>query len=137
MTSSETSIQIYGKGGVGYHGGDEMAYKMTLPPDYPYGIEPETITDHSTTFDYFFKAIDIMANESQVLILINSNMLDSYYENAVSQIRNRLENDSYTVHPEGYNLWPKNKEAEKWVRAYPPQTKKTWLHVVPPGGEQK
>ena len=73
MTSSEESYQVQGKGGIySAYSGDAMAYKITLPPDFPYGIEPKTISDNSFTLDNFYKAIDFMASESQVLILIHS-----------------------------------------------------------------
>jgi hypothetical protein len=140
VTSSEKSYQIQGKGGVA-SGGNGMAYKMTLPPDFLYGIEPETIIDNSSTLDFFYKAIDIMASESQVLILINHiyNYSSSAYayKNVYSQIVNKLEKDSYIVHPKGgkdgyYD--PQNKKAGKWVRAHPPQIKKNMASC---GGTQK
>ena len=89
MPSSEESHQVQGRGGVIGYGWDAMAYKMTLPPDFPYGIEPETINDNSSTLDIFYKAIDIMASESQVLILINTGIslyLPSYYKKVYSKI---------------------------------------------------
>ena len=138
MTSSEKSYQIKGKGGVANFGsGDAMAYKLTLPPDFPYGIEPETIIDNSSTLDYFHKAIDIMAGESQVLILIDSYRLSiSVKKNVYSQIVNKLEKDSYIVHPavgKYGTFYPKNKKAGKWVRAHQPQIKK----IKASCGEQK
>ena len=139
MTSSEESYQIQGRGGVSAtYGGDAMAYKLTLPPDFPYGIEPETIIDNSPTLDNFSKAIDIMASESQVLILINSsNCSFSYYQKVYSQLVNKLEKDNYIAHPAVDKYWdlePQNKEAGKWVRAHPPQIKKNMASC---GGEKK
>ena len=123
MTSSEESYQVQGKGGVSY-AVDTMAYKLTLPPDFPYGIEPETIFDNSRTADNFHKAIDIMASESQVLILIASfSYAPLTGEVIYSQIVNKLEKDSYIVHP-SLLYYPKNKEAGKWVRSHQPQIKK-------------
>ena len=139
MTSSEESYQVQGKGGL-FHGGDATAYKLTLPPDFPYGIEPETISDNSRTLDNFYKAIDIMDSENQVLILINyriSFFSPSIYKNVYSKIMNKLEKDSFIVHPavDKYdNCEPKNEEAGKWVRAHPPQIKKNMASC---GGEQK
>ena len=115
------SFQIKGKGGIGFRGGDAMAYKLTLPPDFPNGIEPETIIDNSSTLNGFYKAINIMASESQVLILIDSyNLSYSAYETVYSQIVYKLEKDSYIVHPVSkYNkFYPQNEEAGKWVRAH-------------------
>ena len=138
MTSSEESYQVQGKGGIRFDG-EAMAYKLTLPPDFPYGIEPETISDNSSTLDNFYKAIDIMASESQVLILINSNTFysSSDYKNVYSKIMNKLEKDSYIVHPavdKDGDDEPQNEEAGKWVRAHPPQIKKNMASC---GGEQK
>ena len=141
MTSSEESYQVQGKGGVGY-AGDATAYKMTLPPDFPYGIEPETIIDNSSTLDNFYKAIDIMASESQVLILINYSLtyLSSNYKNVCLKIMNKLEKDSFIVHPAvdkdgNFDIYEsQNEEAGKWVRAHSPQIKKNMASC---GGEQK
>ena len=50
---------------------------------------------------------------------------------------NKLEKDSFIVHPAGViggNYEPKNEEAGKWVRAHPPQIKKNTASC---GGEQK
>ena len=115
------SFRIKGKGGIGFRGGDAMAYKLTLPPDFPYGIEPETIIDQSSTLNCFYKAINIMASESQVLILIDSyNLSYSAYETVYSQIVYKLEKDNYIVHPVSKNnkFYPQNEEAGKWVRAH-------------------
>ena len=136
VISSEESYQIQGKGGIDF--GDAMAYKMTLPPDFPYGIVPETIIDNSPTLDNFSKAIAIMASESQVLILISSSSYTSFrYKKVYSQLVNKLEKGSYIIHPEGgkngYHC-PQNEEAGKWVRAHPPQIKKNMASC---GGEQK
>ena len=77
-----------------------MMYELTLPTDFPYGIEPETIIDKSPTLEYFSKAIDIMASESQVLILINYSTfnLPSDYKNVYSKIKNKnfVENKLHT-----------------------------------------
>ena len=138
VISSEESFQVQGMGGcTGRYTGVYMAaYKLTLPPDFPYGIEPDTIIDNSTTFANFYKAINIMANESQVLILIQS-VLD--YKNAYCHIVNDLEKNSYIVHPLLDNdspsrvREPQNEEARKWVRAHQPQIKKIQASC----GEQK
>ena len=143
VTSSKESYQILGKGGVqgGFSGGDAMAYKLTLPPNFPYGIEPKTITENSTalntTLDYFYKAIEIMASESQVLILISSQFLETGYANVLSLIVKQLEKDSYIAHPyvcQDTHFHPENEEAAKWVRAHSPQIKKK---ITSCGGEQK
>ena len=141
MTSSEESYQVQGKGGIySAYSGDAMAYKITLPPDFPYGIEPKTISDNSFTLDNFYKAIDFMASESQVLILINhGGISDSYshYKIVYSKIMNKLEKDSYIVHPafdKDGDDEPQNEEAGKWVRAHPAQIKKNMASF---GGEQK
>ena len=124
MTSGEKSFQIKGKGGIAFGGGDVMMYELTLPTDFPYGIEPETIIDKSPTLEYFSKAIDIMASESQVLILIASfSYAPLTGEVIYSQIVNKLEKDSYIVHP-SLLYYPQNKEAGKWVRSHQPQIKK-------------
>jgi len=112
---------------------------MTLPPDIPYGIEPETIIDNSSTLDNFYKAIEIMASESQVLILINSgySYFSSPYKNVYPKIMNKLEKDSYIVHPavdKDDSYEPQNEEPGKWVRGHPLQIKKNMTSC---GGEQK
>ena len=138
MTSSEESYQVKGKGGILNVLGDATTYKMTLPPDFPYGIEPETIIDNSRTLDSFYKAIDIMASESQVLILMNSTSYSSSsYKKVYRKIMNKLEKDSYIVHPafDKYGKYdPQNEEAGKWVRAHSPQIKKNMALC---GGDQK
>ena len=140
MTSGEKSFQIKGKGGIAFGGGDVMMYELTIPTDFPYGIEPETIIDKSTTLEYFSKAIDIMASESQVLILIaNYSYAPSAGDLLYSQIVNKLEKDSYIVHPayeDAYldlHFYPQNEEAGKWVRSHQPQIKKNQASC----GEQK
>ena len=135
VTLGKKSFQIKGKGGIAFGGGDVMMYELTLPTDFPYGIEPETIIDKSPTLEYFSKAIDIMASESQVLILIaNFSYAPLTGEVIYSQIVNKLENDSYIVHPgleDDYSrdyfrgiYYPQNEEAGKWVRSHQPQIKK-------------
>ena len=138
VISREESFQIQGMGGcVGLQTGESMTYKLTMPPDFPYGIEPDSIIDNSSTFANFYKTIDIMASESQVLILIHKLLLPSEYKNACCHIVNDLEKNSYIVHPlvdKDGNSYPQNEEAGKWVRAHQPQIKKNMASCV---SEQK
>ena len=116
-----------------------MTYKLTLPPDFPYGIEPETIIDYSPTLENFSKAIDIMASESQVLILINSRVHYNNNSQLYSQLMAKLEKNCFILRPAYTNdkydkIEPLNKEAGKWVRAHSPQIKNNMASC---DGEQK
>ena len=73
-----------------------MSYQLKLSKDHPDGQTPQTIEDYSSDLRKFQKALDIIADESQVLILTDT--FGNISESTIARIISMLPNDSYIQH---------------------------------------
>ena len=114
LTETEEPLEVKGKGGVvtyaGY--GYSMNYVISLPKDHPDGQPPQTIKGNESDFRYFEKALDIMAAESQVLILVDTYVI---HRNDIDLMASKLPEGSW-IHYHRYKQ--DNTGAYDWVKAH-------------------
>ena len=84
-------LQVSGSGGLSY---DEIQYTLSLAKDHPNGEESTTIYEESKDLIKFKKALDLVKNDKQVLILIETFASKMVYEAVAAQ----LPKNSYTEH---------------------------------------
>ena len=106
---SDTSQPLPVSGGGGHGGGAvSLPYSVLLAKDHPQGEQSITIKDDSNDLSQFKEALDLMKDEKQVLIL-----LDTFFsKNASDVISAHLPENSYTEH---YDYKHDNDSAAAWV----------------------
>ena len=87
---------------------------MILPKDHPDGPKPVTIEETSSDLAKFHEALGIMANESQVLILIDTNQIRDEVLHFMSLLAEKLPEGSYVEH---HRFKQDNQGASDWVKA--------------------
>ena len=121
MTDTEEPLQVKVKGGVYTDGGDSMNYVISLPKDHPDGQAPQTITGNRSDFRDFQKALDIMAAESQVLILVGTYFISG---NDIDLMASKLPEGSWIQHHAAQDKHD-NTGVCAWVKAHLPGMKKS------------
>ena len=109
--------EVEGKGGIGtggYNPGQKMKYQLIVPKDHPDGPTPVTIEETSSDLTKFQEALGIMANESQVLILIDTNQIRDEVLHFMSLLAEKLPEGSYVEH---HRFKQDNQGASDWVKA--------------------
>ena len=114
LTDTEEPLQVKGKGGVNDYssGGESMIYVISLPKDHPDGYAPQTIIGNINDFRDFEKALDIMATEIQVLILVDTKNISG---NNIDKMASKLPEGSWIQH---HRNKQDNTDACAWVKAH-------------------
>ena len=91
-----------------------MKYQLIVPKDHPDGPTPVIIEETRSDLRKFRQALHIMANESQVLILIDTNQIRDEVIHFMSLLAKKLPRDSYV---EYHRFRQDNQGASDWVKA--------------------
>lgn len=117
MKNKEDPLQVKAKGGNRFNEKLFNDYAMnsfiTLPKDHPDGEAPQTISGSERDYRYFEKALDIMAAERQVLILVDTGIFSN--ESDSNRLTSKLPQASWIMHNE---YKQDNAGASAWVKAH-------------------